>query len=283
MTGVIAMAEVSRQLDDAAQMQVWEEYRTWLIAEGLAFVCTEAEARHYPRLSGEWAFPAVISNCIIDAYSDTGHINNSLLHQLEALCCNFMQLRFFAPVDKDWLEDLMRCIGESQMKAVSLVLAFKKEPCFLEELERLMDRYIKIQELMVHGCDREDTAIAVSGGRYIQTTAVEPTALHCGVVAFENFAVNVPAFTEALKYNTCLNRKLSIDAAGYIKNCPSMTESYGHIKDTTLAEALAQPGLKNTGIPVKTGSPCVVIASSGISVPIAGLIQKSRAMIRANH
>ncbi|MFT6810576.1 MAG: SPASM domain peptide maturase of grasp-with-spasm system [Saprospiraceae bacterium] len=31
---------------------------------------------------------------------------------------------------------------------------------------------------------------------------------------------------------------------GEIKNCPSMSESYGNIKDTSLAEAIEKPGFK---------------------------------------
>jgi SPASM domain peptide maturase of grasp-with-spasm system len=43
---------------------------------------------------------------------------------------------------------------------------------------------------------------------------------------------------------SCLNREISIDADGNIKNCPSMKESFGNIRDTTLAEAIEKPGFK---------------------------------------
>jgi len=56
--------------------------------------------------------------------------------------------------------------------------------------------------------------------------------------------MNIESFTEAQHHNTCLNRKISIDSEGNIKNCPSMKESYGNIRDTTLQEALEKPGFK---------------------------------------
>jgi len=47
-----------------------------------------------------------------------------------------------------------------------------------------------------------------------------------------------------LHHNSCLNRTVSIDTKGNIKNCPSMTENFGNIRDTTLMEALEKPGFK---------------------------------------
>ena len=35
-------------------------------------------------------------------------------------------------------------------------------------------------------------------------------------------------------FNGCLNRKISIDETGKVKNCPSMTKEFGHINDTSL-------------------------------------------------
>ena len=52
----------------------------------------------------------------------------------------------------------------------------------------------------------------------------------CGEISKELFSINIPVFMESLKHNTCLNRKVSIDIDGNIKNCPSMKNSFGNIK-----------------------------------------------------
>ena len=67
---------------------------------------------------------------------------------------------------------------------------------------------------------------------------------HCGMISTDYFTINIKTFTEAQQHNTCLNRKISIDTEGYIRNCPSMKEHYGNIKDTTLQEALVHPDFK---------------------------------------
>lgn len=51
-------------------------------------------------------------------------------------------------------------------------------------------------------------------------------------------------FAESKSYNSCLNRKISIDINGNIKNCPSMPQSFGNIRDTTLQEAIEHKDFK---------------------------------------
>jgi len=66
----------------------------------------------------------------------------------------------------------------------------------------------------------------------------------CGMIDKKFFSPNIPTYTEALHHNSCLNRKVSISAEGDIKNCPSMSESFGNISDTPLATAIEKPGFK---------------------------------------
>ncbi len=67
---------------------------------------------------------------------------------------------------------------------------------------------------------------------------------NCGLISSKYFSCNSKMYSESLQHNSCLNRKISIDSDGNIKNCPSMRESYGNIRDTTLAEAIEKPGFK---------------------------------------
>jgi len=70
------------------------------------------------------------------------------------------------------------------------------------------------------------------------------SSLHCGLISQKLFSVNISTYTESLNHNTCLNRKIAIDTEGNIKNCPSMKESFGNIRDTTLEEAVNKSGFK---------------------------------------
>jgi SPASM domain peptide maturase of grasp-with-spasm system len=51
----------------------------------------------------------------------------------------------------------------------------------------------------------------------------------CGNISEDTFSVNMGHFTESQEYNTCLNKKISIDKKGNIKNCLSMEKTFGNV------------------------------------------------------
>ena len=82
-------------------------------------------------------------------------------------------------------------------------------------------------------------------GIIVETSEDIRNSNQCGFINQNYFSINIECFTEAQCHNTCLNRKICIDANGDIKNCPAMTKNYGNIKDTTLEEAINKPGFKD--------------------------------------
>lgn len=66
----------------------------------------------------------------------------------------------------------------------------------------------------------------------------------CGKITEKFFFPNLRTYSTSQSCNSCLHKKISIDKDGNIKNCPSMTQSFGNIKDTTLEEALNHPDFK---------------------------------------
>jgi SPASM domain peptide maturase of grasp-with-spasm system len=59
----------------------------------------------------------------------------------------------------------------------------------------------------------------------------------CGSISEHSIkAPTVQQFMEYSQHNGCLNRKISIDVDGAIKNCPSFARSFGTIGSTSLSE-----------------------------------------------
>lgn len=77
------------------------------------------------------------------------------------------------------------------------------------------------------------------------TDPVTPTS--CGQVAPGYFSVNMEHFMEALHFNSCLNRKISIAADGQIKACPSMGHSCGKAGEISLKAAAQDQVLVQLG------------------------------------
>ncbi|MDN3636146.1 grasp-with-spasm system SPASM domain peptide maturase [Neolewinella lacunae] len=67
----------------------------------------------------------------------------------------------------------------------------------------------------------------------------------CGKISPSFFTINTKTFTESVNFNSCLNRKIAIDVEGRIKNCPSMSDSFGIAGNITFEEILKKPSFKD--------------------------------------
>lgn len=192
-------------------------------------------------ISPEWDFPALITNAIIEI--DNNFIfAKKTINQLDSLNCKAVELRL---------------IGNYSQKEIEQVVNFTKNSgiqylkCTIQHLEdeNSVDWYSIIKENpRIHFVDifnsESEKVIQIDALRTVTYFEKEFTNLCCGVINKKYFSVNIPNYTESLHHNSCLNRKISIDAEGNIKNCPSMSESFGNIEDTTLTEAIKQPDFK---------------------------------------
>ena len=62
----------------------------------------------------------------------------------------------------------------------------------------------------------------------------------CGVISLNYMVTNQSLYFESNQYNSCLNKKISIDKNGQLCNCPSMKLKFGHFRDEKFTHLLNQ-------------------------------------------
>lgn len=225
---------------------ILDDYVAYIIKQELGWRCSEEELLLFPILDTRWDFPAHISNCIIDVAEQVWCIDLSLLKQLEELCCNYIQIRFYERLSLAELQEILNIINPTQIKAIEMSISYIEIEDFEQAILNFIGQNRKVRNIIISGAPknwiikREDTL----SGSVFTTRQDANYQMHCGVVEFQQFSINIPHYTESLKYNSCLNRKISIDTKGNIRNCPSMPDSFGNINETKLAEAIEKPGFK---------------------------------------
>lgn len=241
----IQVLEVSPALV-SEDKKVLDEYLDFLIANDLGFYCSNEQLSKFPPMPVEWLFPAHISHCVLDTKKNLHYFNEGFLKQLEKLCCNFIQFRFFESVSFQYLDELMNMISTSQIKSVEIIIPRQLGLDFYNIATLFVSHNKKIGALIISGANESSILKeGINGMGYIIKSVEEiKDASHCGVIDVSLFSINIPTYTESLAHNSCLNRKISIDTEGNIKNCPSMKESFGNISNTLLEEALNHPGFK---------------------------------------
>lgn len=242
----IDIVKTMEELDDEGK-EILKEYFDFLEEKELAFYCSQQELNCFPKMSNEWLFPAHISHCILDGQSSLSYFDEDFLKQLEILCCNFIQFRFFREADWDELHRILALINNSQIKSIEIIVPYKTTDTeFYKKVEDFVEQNGKISNLTITGAAK--THIYKEGmhgmGYILQTKTLVDSQSHCGIVDSSLFSINIPTFTESLHYNNCLNRKISIDINGNIKNCPSMSQTFGNVKNTNLEHALQHQDFK---------------------------------------
>lgn len=212
------------------------EYFDFLAAQELGFWCDDPGC--FPEIDLTWQTPERITHAILDVDAESAHDFARIFSELDDLGCKALQIRFYHAVGLGELERVLELARLGRLRSVDLLVRHGDE-MVLDDLERLARRHARVSSVVVHSAPR-DQVQAMPGGTVIsfRTASVDSPGC-CGEVHPGYFSINLSCFSEAQKHNTCLNRKISVDSRGEIKNCPSMLRSFGNIRETSLHSALA--------------------------------------------
>jgi SPASM domain peptide maturase of grasp-with-spasm system len=220
------------------------EYYDTLVEEELGFYCNENELQSFPYLSTEYRNSSLAGTFIIENIYDVS-VYIKLLEELEKLRCESIEIIFYDYIENSILTEILNCFFYSYIKNISISIKYD-EAKTEEYLKFLSSTKLRLDKILLHSCTEEKILdFTESNNTLIIYTNKKIQCFHyCGNVSPQYFSINIEHFTESLNHNTCLHKKISIDKDGNIKNCPSMSQSFGNIKDTTLEEALNHPDFK---------------------------------------
>jgi SPASM domain peptide maturase of grasp-with-spasm system len=225
------------------ELDILQEYYEFLIENEYAFVCDKPFVKYFSKIKLEWDFPSKITNAIIDITT----LNKSSLKslkELEKLHCYHIQMRFYVKTTLLEFTSLLNELKTYSFETVEFIM-----PCdelISNEIKALVIAFpfvisIIFSDALITKVEQQQP---YNNGSIGYTTQKINNCNSCGNISPEYFTTEIENFTESQKYNTCLNRKISIDVNGDIKNCPSMKESFGNIQDTSLEQALNKKRFK---------------------------------------
>jgi SPASM domain peptide maturase of grasp-with-spasm system len=216
-----------------------DEYFEFLFKEEYIHPCEASEFQLFPDLNLEWHNPSVITNAIIDTGDISCHNYSGIFNQLEFLGCKSVQLRFFCDIKLDELAVVLDSLRSSSITSIEIIMPYIAG--FDDQsIIDFASRFLRIDLLVFHSSPPNRTLNKnMSMPTIIFFTDQKITdETHCGNITKAYFAINIESFTESQTYNSCLNRKISIDKSGNIKNCPTMTADFGNINQVLLGEVV---------------------------------------------
>ena len=219
-----------------------DEYFNFLIENDHLILNTITDP--FPNLNIESNYFGELNDCIIDGDRLCLENYKKIIGELIQLGCFNIEIRLFDEISAMALKEILAILNGSPIRCVDLIMKYSRE---LEACSKeIAYNQQRIRKLVLHSSP-EDKVIhfGVLGQQFIVTYKNKiGSSACCGAIFPEMFVVNKEMYIAAATSNSCLNRKISIDVEGNIKNCPSLPESYGNISNTTLKEALEMPGFK---------------------------------------
>jgi SPASM domain peptide maturase of grasp-with-spasm system len=230
----------NREYDD-----ILEEYFDFLIQKEFVVNVSKLDSG-FTKYDTVYDVPNAITNCIIDFDTSSRHPLTKIREQLDALICQSLQLRFYCPVSIDQLEAYLSPFDDSKLRSIELLLPFSEH--FSEEaMEQLGRKFPRLQYMIIYSATENKTAYVKNNELKISYASSAITSESCcGNIHSMFFRTNIQAYQEAKHFNSCLNKKISIDKKGAIRNCPSMKNRYGHIDDHSLQTAVSHPEFKSS-------------------------------------
>lgn len=190
----------------------------------------------------QWSQEGEITNAIIDIVENHFYFKNSLeiIGSLISLGCRFIQFRFYESLFLSFeeLEEALEVINGTDIFSTEILIEYNNI-FTLDGYKKLIDKFQKIN-FVLYNYPYSNT----NNTHRIKTTSKNiVNEKCCGKVSQNLFQVNVKKFSESINFNSCLNRKISIDKNGDIRNCPSMKYSFGNIRNSSLVNVVRNSDL----------------------------------------
>lgn len=218
---------------------------TLLLEEEIIY---EGDNDRFPNLDMSHHLDSTIDNAIIDFNEIDYTILSSILKQLEELNCRFIQIRLYKTIAISQFRKTIEILNLHSFNAIEVILQYEctMEQSIVNDLINNANNIFLcvISDSPFHSFTKGSGKIEGFNNIFFTKQKIKDQS-SCGIISANNFVINIPTFTESQKHNTCLNGKISIDINGEIKNCPSMTKSYGNVKNIKLKEALAKRNFKD--------------------------------------
>ncbi|MEZ5042518.1 MAG: hypothetical protein R2828_21635 [Saprospiraceae bacterium] len=220
----------------ADQPQALLQYIDFFLEHDLGFYVDDP--LRYPTLPLTYHYPGLLQNAIVLSDLQAYDLGN-VLKQLPPEGCRFLSLFIELKQVQD-LGKIKQALDQLKDTVISTIQLFMKHHEALSRgwLKTLFVENKKLAKITVWGA--AETGATIDGP--IEYSALGWEAL----VAPDSrqLILNIPFFSEAIRFHPYFHQKVVVDWAGYIKNGVSERQHFGHIECNRLGDVIASPAFQ---------------------------------------
>jgi SPASM domain peptide maturase of grasp-with-spasm system len=210
--------------------KIIDEYLEFLLTNEFAFLTDSPD--DFTSIDENWESPRAITNAIIDIDKNSNYNIDGAIRKIDLLGTEALQIRFFDIVSFSEFKKISDStyLNTKRLRSVQFVIKYS-EHTLQDEFINLLTDNLLTSEVIIHSCKFSKILPTGFGFSIIYTKEKINDSNNCGCINPSYFSPNLNHVNESRNFNTCLNKKLSIDVNGLIKNCPSMNKSFGEIDE----------------------------------------------------
>ncbi|MCE5174442.1 MAG: grasp-with-spasm system SPASM domain peptide maturase [Bacteroidales bacterium] len=221
--------------------QLIQEYITYLYHNQFGYTTEKPTSAIHINLA-EYQESRSITNAIVDFDLNSKHTLNQIVPQLNELYCEALEIRYYYSVPFLKLKKDLAPIAQSTIRSLEILVELH-EDCTLSNILKINKIYPALKKITITSA-QENIVYNHDDLSIIYTTDKIADERCCGVTNEFYCIAETKLFIESVHFNSCLNKKISVDKSGLIKNCPSMKDNFGQISITKLKDALANDAFR---------------------------------------
>lgn len=233
------IGEIVEMLDTEDDISRLKIFLTELSDKGLGTFVHDINL--FPEIEKVWDHPSVITNAIIDV-RDVAHDYGKIFRELDELGCEAVEMRIYKAFSIGEMRSVLLSSAGKRFRHLQLVTKFAGPDSSPEVLKDLVAEFtylfITVHTTPEDVCQAFNDVIEREQRIYYVKQHIDSDQC-CGNIYFESFRIpKIKNISENLLYNGCLNRKISVDEHGNIKNCPSLPTVYGNARTDSFRDIL---------------------------------------------
>ncbi len=236
------LGQIMQQFTEEEEKKIFNEYLFFLEENELGFYTDNPIS--FPKIDNTFRLSKIISNAILDFRIDIMYPLDIRLMELETLGCEAVQIRIFENLATATFLKLIKSFETLSFHYIELLLN-ADEIYNARYLKKILKTNPNINKIVLY--NSTDNNVVVINNYQIMESRITPleSVEQCGQIGVKYFTTDLKQVIESHTYNSCLNKKISIDEKGFIKNCPSLNQTFGNAQESSLIEAIEKNGFKN--------------------------------------
>jgi len=217
------------------------EYLSFLFENNIAFTSKVNNINIFSSLNLDFETASIFSNAIIEIDKKTNY--SKLFNELENLGCNHILLISFSKLTIIQIEKIIKLCDSSAFKSIEIITSYFQD---FTVLENMFDKYPRVKSIILHSTPKKNKSKKdIKEDKNITFLLENYTKLaDLSKISINNFRVNLPLYTESLKFNTFFNKKIIIDSRGNVLKNMYNSETYGNIYRTKIIDIYNKTDLK---------------------------------------